>query len=242
MLDTSYQVVTIPKLLGIPAKHSHLVALAMKSRKFRLFALKESPGAFASSYEDEAQRGLDHTIERLTNDKATAFVAISTDHAMECDAVHEADVDTFMESEWLGFIVLLGPQTSSNTSAKIDPFNSFTAAGVPSENTRETGYSHFHLNGMFVHPSARRLGLGVRLIKAALENARIIAARSENGIHCTIIVDEWNQGAKRLYERCGFHVACKETYGKDRIALRMELRQPAQGEKGGCEGAKIIGA
>ena len=49
------------------------------------------------------------------------------------------------------------------------------------------------------------------------------------GFHCTIIVDEWNHAAIRLYERVGFKVVARETYGGNRTALRMELSRGGEG-------------
>ena len=68
----TYQIVTIPKLDQRITEHSQL-ALAHKFREFRLLALKTAPGTFASSYDDEVKRDLDHTFERLRHPKTTPF-------------------------------------------------------------------------------------------------------------------------------------------------------------------------
>ena len=79
--------------------------------------------------------------------------------------------------------------------------------------------------------------MGACLIEAALGRARSMSEKGGRGFHCTIIVDEWNNAAIKLYERVGFKVVAKETYGEDRIALRMELSRGGEivGEVAACK-------
>ena len=240
----TYRIVTIPKLDEIITEHKQ-ITLAHKFREFRLLALKTAPGAFASSYEDEAKRDLDHTFKRLRHAKATQFVALaSTESTPDISNVRKADVEELLKRDWLGFIVLIGPEEGLDTvSAKADPLSQI-AKGIkpdhPVHELRKKDSMRFQLNGMFVAPSARRCGMGVCLIEAALDAARSISSTSINGFHCTIIVDEWNDAAIKLYERAGFKVVAKETYGENRIALRMELSWGGgiSGEVVMCEDAR----
>lgn len=64
-----------------------------------------------------------------------------------------------------------------------------------------------------------------------------MSEESSRGFHCTIIVDEWNHAAIKLYECVGFKIVAKETYGEDRIALRMELSRGGEvaSELAACE-------
>jgi ribosomal protein S18 acetylase RimI-like enzyme len=223
----TYRIITIPKLDERMTEHDQL-ALAHKFREFRLLALKTAPGAYASSYEDEAKRGLDHTFERLRHAKATQFVALaSSAFPPTTNQVREADIDDLLNHDWLGFIVLIGLEGGlGSVSAKADPFSQI-ARDSSSNGTAQEMHSNdamrFHLNGMFVSPSARRCGMGARLIEAALDRSRLMSEKSSYGLHCTIIVDEWNHAAIKLYQRVGFEIVAKESYGEDRIALRMEL-------------------
>ena len=75
------------------------------------------------------------------------------------------------------------------------------------------------------------------MIEAALDRARSRSEKGSCGFHYTIIVDEWNHAAIRLYGRVGFKVVAKETYGEDRTALRMELSRGGEnaGEVAACE-------
>jgi ribosomal protein S18 acetylase RimI-like enzyme len=241
---TYYQIVTIPKLDERITEHNQL-ALAHKFREFRLLALKTAPGAFASSYDDEAKRNLDQTFERLRHAKATRFVALASEASTPDTAqIHEADVGELLNRDWLGSIVLIGPERGLGTvSAKADPLSQIANKTYSAETAyemRNNDVMRFHLNGMFVSPSARRCGMGVRLIEAALGTARSISREKRCGSHCTIIVDEWNDAAIKLYERVGFEVVAKETYNENRIALRMELSRggEAAGEVVACEDAR----
>ena len=225
----TYRIVTIPKLDERITEQDQL-ALAHKFREFRLFALKTAPGAFASSYDEEAKRDLDHTFERLRNAKATRFVALA-DESSTPDMAHvrEANIGELLNRDWLGCLVLIGLEESLHSvSAKADPFSQIaekTDSDGTAHEMHNNDFTQFHLNGMFVVPSTRRCGMGAGLIEAALDAARSGSEQSGYGFHYTIIVDEWNHAAIKLYERAGFEVVAKETYGEDRIALRMELSQ-----------------
>ena len=229
----AYRIVTIPKLDGEITEHNQL-ALAHKFREFRLLALKTAPGAFASSYDDEAKRDLDHTFERLRHPKATQFVALAGEASSPDMAhIHEAGVGELLDRDWLGFIVLIGLEEGLDTvSAKYDPLSQVARETFSDGTVHKLGNKgamRFHLNGMFVQISARRSGMGRRLIEAALGMAREKVKYSDmSGMHCTIIVDEWNNSARSLYARCGFEVVATEVYGDNRIALRMELREAGE--------------
>lgn len=230
MSPTSYRIVTIPKFNEDSENGQQILALAHKFREFRLFALKTSPGAFASTYEAEVQRGLDQTFERLRNTKAIQFVALPLAVDRQKDEACEAHLSDLTDNEWLGFVVLLGPQEDpSGISAQKDPYPEMTSSTESKEQrsvAAETACLRFHLNGMFVHPSVRNSGIGIRLVSSALQHAIRQATIFGSHLYCTCIVDEWNESARRLYERCGFEVKGTELYkvgGEDRVALRMEM-------------------
>jgi putative acetyltransferase len=68
---------------------------------------------------------------------------------------------------------------------------------------RQFGQARQHAGrlGIWLAPDARGKGLGQRLLTAALAQA---AARGITRVELSVRVD--NPSAKRLYERCGFHV------------------------------------
>jgi len=63
----------------------------------------------------------------------------------------------------------------------------------------------FYICGMAVFPEYRGKGIGTQLLELAEEHAR------EKGFHkLSLIVFEQNTGAKRLYERSGYHEVARE--------------------------------
>ncbi|KAK6443253.1 60S ribosomal protein L10A [Oleoguttula sp. CCFEE 5521] len=242
MALTAFRLVTIPILSNLGVREAPGTRLAEKSRGFRLLALKSSPKAFASTYEEESKRSIEQTYERLTNSKAVHFVALKCDDESTEQRNPVVGLDELARNEWEGFIVLLGPQDSSDggVSASVNPFHLMTkiSAGDDAEgdfdgSRQDQKALHFHLNGMFVRPAARGSGLGRMLIEAAIDRAVSTALGSDaKEIVVTIIVDEWNTVARSLYERCAFVVVARETYQQQgqeqadvRVALRMELRR-----------------
>jgi ribosomal protein S18 acetylase RimI-like enzyme len=224
-----YRIVTIPKFSGDETSNDPPLSLARRFRDFRLLALKTSPGAFASTYEDESQRSIDHTLERLRTTKATHFVALAVD-ALGVDVVCEADTSVLLQYDWFGSVVLMGPNEGSKIiSANAEPLGQMATQSDQVADVKGQEALHFHLNGMFVRPIARGSGMGRRLIEAALGKAREKCASSgKKGLYCTIIVDEWNDSARSLYTRCGFEVVATEIYGDNRVAFRMELREAGE--------------
>jgi RimJ/RimL family protein N-acetyltransferase len=70
-----------------------------------------------------------------------------------------------------------------------------------------------HLWGMYVVPSHRRRGIATELLQAALHQARVLPGVS--WVHLS--VSSAAPGARRLYERAGFHV-----WGTEPEALRYD--------------------
>lgn len=236
---TTFSVVTLPTLRNGEEKDAEATALAEKFRELRLRSLQKAPDAFASKYEDEVQRGLDHTLSRLSNSKAVHFVARKQSESSNRPSNGVNDINTVLDGEWLGFIVLLGPQDDDSHSdpyPKRDPFQRMTAAGREDKflSSPDQLYApsvlHFHLNGMFIDPSARGSGLGLALIQAALKRAEAEAAKFEAGTRVTICVYDHNVAARKLYEKAGFKIVEKRpslTRGPEITTVDMELSLPA---------------
>lgn len=184
--------------------------LAAKYRNYNLGALQASPEAFATSYEHEKQFGIDRTKTRLSNPRAKHFIAIQNPQSGRFNDLGSDDTD------WLGMIVLLAPHAGTQVSAKDSPWatmNPSATGGSPEEVVKSDGATDFHLNAVFVSPSARRSGLGKQLIVAALSDAEDRASRAgARTLNVSILVDDRNHSAKELYERCGFVVIGSEHY------------------------------
>ena len=241
----TFRIVTLPKGREWSETDETALAIAQKFREFRLHALQTAPEAFATSYENESRRGLDHTFERLRNAKAAHFFALANDAP---ESTFMDDVDRLSKGKLVGQLVLLGPQdggSGPSVSARTDPFARMTttveavSSGHGPSGPQETPVMHFHLNGVFVDPSARRGGLGKALIDIALLRAEAEANKVSAVPHVSISVNEENPSARKLYEKAGFKVVGEETYiqqprmimgesrSSEKVALQMELSMAA---------------
>lgn len=231
----TFRVVTLP-ILGLGAERDpQAMGLVERFRELRLRSLQKAPDAFASKYEDEVKKGHDHTLNRLSNPKAIHFVAVKDSEFRDASANESEDIQTVLDGEWLGFIVLLGPQDDddpANRYPKRDPFQRMTAAAredafLSAEAQFDaSSVLHFHLNGMFIDPAARGSGLGLALINAALEQAKAEAAKFNAGMRTTICVYDHNVAARKLYEKAGFKIIEKRpslSRGPEIITVDMEL-------------------
>ncbi|EMD01303.1 hypothetical protein BAUCODRAFT_118999 [Baudoinia panamericana UAMH 10762] len=246
-MTSGVQIRKLPKLLPADTSDAKWLETATKCRALRLHALKSSPEAFASSYEVESQRGLEATFERLGNPKAVHFLAVRIHDSGQNGA---GGADNWLPShidELVGTLILLGPleeDASSGLTARSSPFAKATAPVKSSEPAHQPALhsldrlriSHYHLNGTFVHETCRGAGLGLRLIEAALSEA---ADRTRSAgwqtYKCSVLVNQENDAARRLYEKAGFAIAGSETYSQqrrtvagepqkvERVALSMEL-------------------
>ncbi|KAK5115926.1 hypothetical protein LTR62_000382 [Meristemomyces frigidus] len=227
--------------------------LARKWRQFRLQALRTAPEAFAATYEIESQRPLSSTVERLSTSKATHFVAANRTVPAEYDTYGVLEkIQAAIECEWQGVIVLLGPMAEDGSTlitAKRDPFTKATASdhaasieafalqllkGMQEAESQQPGCFHFHLNAIFVLPSARGQGVGLRLIRAALAEAEKLCSMARvKGCKVTILVDEENLGAKKLYARAGFVAVGTEVYVQ-------QARGLVKGEEGRRERVAVL--
>jgi ribosomal protein S18 acetylase RimI-like enzyme len=226
----TYRVVLVPQLTE---NDSDINSFAQKYREFRLRALKEAPDAFASTYEDEIQRGLEQSVQRLTNPKAAHFIALRATEQHESTEGRDGDVQCLLHDQWVGAVVLLGPEEGdefSVPSANIDPFKQMTGTAAMNsyrlfEKSEDPLDIHFHINGTFVDPSARGNKLGDRLMAAALKLAEEEAVKHDRKLRVTLSVFSHNPAARRLYEKAGFRVL-RQSVARSKqgfIAIHMQL-------------------
>ena len=232
--NRTYQVVTVPRLNGTDPK---LQELAGKFRELRLKSLQVAADAFASSYESEIQRGLDQTVQRLLNPKAVHFLALSKNGSRVKSLDDGDDVDRILRSDWVGMIVLLGPEEGSELSvpsANLDPFPRMTAKSTAEyrlfDDPGAPGGLHFHINATYVDPSTRGGGLGKALMDAALRRVGAESMKANASLRVSLSVFSHNVAARKLYERSGFKVV-KDEVSRSRPeyrAIHMELSLAAE--------------
>lgn len=229
--NATYQIVLIPKLTEA---HEHITGLAEKFRAFRLGALLKSPDAFASTYEVENQRGLDHSIQRLISPKAAQYVALRRATKHETPRSEGEAIERLLKDDWVGLNVLLGPEEGdelSGPSASLER----TTPGLWPPNTSFFARSegpldlHFHINGMYVDPSTRGAGLGKALMEAVLQRADAEAAKVSGKARVSLSVYDHNTAARGLYEKAGFQVV-KQGPSRSKpgsIAVHMQTHRDA---------------
>ena len=197
---------------------------ARKYRHFRLLALQASPNAYASTFEQEAEFPPEMWLHRLSNQSAWHIVAIADSQEPTTDAPVRGIGD------WIGLIVVLEKPSREIPRVTTSPWNSAIPQERPSSaSPRSTDAVldgvWYHLNGLFVHPGARRHGLGKALIYAALEHIKTsIEKQDRRTTKVVILVNSWNKSARALYLSCGFIVESEDDYGgESRRAFTMSL-------------------
>lgn len=237
----TFSVMELPKLHPGDREKAPWMLLAERYRALRLRSLKVAPEAFASTYEVESQRGLDRTLDRLSNPKARHFVAVAGERAGQLGVPSDVNIEDICEREWVGMIVLIGPIEDS-IMANQDPLKTAASGGEQSIETtsaddqRRRGCSvEFVINGIFVELAVRGQGIGKALVDTALAQARSRGVGQGTDICVTVLVNEENQEAHKLYERAGFEVVGREFYrqesgglsdecrAEERVALKMRL-------------------
>ena len=199
---------------------------ARKYRQIRLLALQASPNAYASTYEKELEFPPDMWLQRLRNRSARHIIATADSREPVSDALVRGN------GNWVGLIVVLEKSTPENPSVTTSPWSSaipqergFSTSSRPTDMVLDRVW--YQLNGLFVHPSARRQGLGKALIYAALEHIKTsMANHGTRATKVVILVDLWNETARALYSSCGFKVEDEDDYrvgDEVRTAFTMSL-------------------
>ncbi|KAI9713857.1 MAG: hypothetical protein M1820_000587 [Bogoriella megaspora] len=223
----SFTIILLPKQIANEEQWNKLVELA---REFRLTSLKLAGGLFGRSYEQEVDMPLEFWTNRVANPKATTFVAVRRETS-DTNDTQSNDSKLIFESEWLGWIVPLGPQDGfAEFPGSTSPWEMLSRDNTvsPRNDAMPTSIRQFLITGMFVLPNTRGTGVGRALVNTALDNAlRETKASGAKEMMCTLIVDKDNDPARTLYERCGFQGVREKWFkpeiGEERIALTMRL-------------------
>ena len=81
---------------------------------------------------------------------------------------------------------------------------------VPLQQLENLAPGTWYVNVLAVRPQFRGLGLGTRLLAFADQTGRALDKRG-----MSVIVSDVNPGARRLYERCGYHEAATRAMVKE---------------------------
>ena len=201
--------------------HSTLLETSTRYRDFRLQALRLAPGAYASTYEQEVEFPPDVWKHRLQNTDAKHIMATAKTSTVGQGAT------TVDKGDWIGMIVVIKKQAVEEPSASRPPwsYNQSTPTNTDTKKSQEIAHASWYLfNGLFVHPSWRRTGLGKELVQAALSYVKDTERHGASSVKVNILVDTWNKGAVGLYSRCGFVTIREDEYqvgNSERKALLM---------------------
>ncbi|KAF2486808.1 hypothetical protein BDY17DRAFT_292150 [Neohortaea acidophila] len=201
-----YHIITIPPLqCSLSNPDATATTIAEKFRTLRLHSLQVNPEAFAAKYEEEVQKPLSQSLERILNPKAIHFVALQTPSDIDPATIEKDAVTRLVHDHWLGMIVLLGPQEDKGENPRdftSNPFPAFTAGGQ----LVEPDALLYRINGTFTAPEARGLGLGLKLMQAALGAAVQGGQQFGAAVRVGLAVFAHNVAATKLYEKAGFKI------------------------------------
>lgn len=92
-------------------------------------------------------------------------------------------------------------------------YDKMSAVAVPLQELENLAPGSWYVNVLAAYPEHRGKGLGTRLLEVAQEKAQQAKSKS-----LSIIVSDANEGARRLYERCGYSErARRELVKEDRV-------------------------
>ena len=205
---STYSVLKIPNLLG---DDDILRRYVDKYRDLRLQSLQSNPDSFSSTFAGESKQPPEFWTGRMLNPRARHFIGVRL--TTDSSAAFEADdVETVLEAEWVGTLVVIGPTAVASDEGS--PWKSL-ARGCFMEDGAEansdSAVSAYHLAGFYVDPEARGQGLGSLLVNAAV--ASIVqdtrTMRNARAI-CTAGASHTNLVVRRLFKRMGFIEVAEE--------------------------------
>ncbi|KAF2199409.1 hypothetical protein GQ43DRAFT_117561 [Delitschia confertaspora ATCC 74209] len=179
-----------PSIILLPKDHDNPNSwekLMLRYKDFRLHALDTSPEAYSPSSSRENAFTQSDWDTRLRNPQSFTFVALK-DKGSKSPLTTEAE--SVGEELWIGMIVLVILTDTEN--------------GGSNEFSSKPRSLDCELAGLFVEPSARRLGIAKALIEAAILYGRRVAY--EKGIPSLfkLTTRTSNVAALNLYTDMGF--------------------------------------
>lgn len=178
-----------------------------KYKNFRLFALGESPEAFASTLTIEEAFNKDIWAGRLANPRATHVFAIHCPNAVDV-TTDSGKIEALLNNEWIAqtaFVEIVDSEVAKLAADK-SPWNHSSQDVVrPVSHRTEENRVVFVLNGVYVAPGYRQGGTGTNTVTTSIdEGLRMARSRELSGVQFQVRVDGDNVPAFKLYERAGF--------------------------------------
>ena len=202
------------------------VQTVLKYKDLRLRALQDASEAFSAKLEDEIDFPYEKWLGRVENPAATTLLATQRDDSLPAE---ESD-------DWVGMIVIIrqepresrSPQASQGDMSEQTELAAIKESASNASTNDPVQVSHegptYHLNGLFVLPSARGRGLGKQVVEEAIEVIKIDAR--EEGFHLVSIkvsVDSRSTISEKRYLDCGFEGKGVETLGEGTSQRQIKM-------------------
>ncbi|KAE9971091.1 hypothetical protein BLS_009533 [Venturia inaequalis] len=187
--------------------HTRWDEMIEKFKRFRLYALGESPEAFASTLAVEKAFAQEIWAGRLNSPRATHGLAVDYPNAADIKT-DSGKTEALLNNEWIAQTVLIEVVEGevAKLAADKSPWNHNPQHG-PQLDSHRTGEERvvFVLSGIYVTPQYRQGGIGANMIAASIdEGIRIARSRGLPEVQFQVRVDADNLPAVKLYERASF--------------------------------------
>jgi ribosomal protein S18 acetylase RimI-like enzyme len=201
---SNIKIIVLPKACKDESEWDQMIE---KCQNFRLFALGESPEAFSSTLAVEKAFSKDVWASRLANPRATQLFAIHSPNPVDL-TTDSGKIEALLDNGWIAQTVLVEIVDSEVTKLAADksPWDGISQGAVqPDGQQNEKRHVVLVLNGVYVAPGFRHLGVGSSIVTSAIdEGIRMAKSRGFSGVHFQVRVDGDNALAVKLYERAGF--------------------------------------
>jgi len=180
-----------------------------KYKNFRLFALGESPDAFSSTFAVEKAFDRNVWAGRLANSRATHLFAIHCPNPADL-TTDSGKMVALLDNEWVAQTVFVEIADSevAKLAADKSPWHGISQGATVDPDGQQIEKGRvvvLVLNGVYVAPRFRALGVGLTTITASVDTGIMMArSRGFSGAHFQVRVDGDNAPAVKLYERAGF--------------------------------------
>lgn len=190
MAKESFSIHTIPETAS---DKSTFFEYSSRLKKLRLESLKSDPDSWISVFESEVDQPPEFWFNRLSDPRAVHLVLVHDDPDSNSSS---GETSTLLESQWVGFVVIITPENDSANEA-----------GQPS--------SEYIMSALYVDSDFRGRGLGRRLVQATIQTVRddVLRATVASPV-CITNVRHGNDHALRLYQKLGFEVIDSDHHGE----------------------------
>jgi len=182
-----------------------------KYRELRLQSLKSNPESFSSTFANESGRPVDFWTNRMLRPGARHLLAVELSNYSSAPSVAD-EPQTVLESEWVGMLVLLGPNSvaSNDGPSGKTPLRGRLVEDNTDQNT-EIAVSAYHMAGFYVAPEHRGHGIGGALVRTAMEVVAndCVKMPTPKAI-CTVGASHTNLVVLRLFKRMGFEEVAED--------------------------------